>query len=214
MRHKYKLDKFISHLFDLLIPPKLYRLRERCYFSLAKNFSKIEIPWCYWSKKDYETLYVDPQDIKMEIKDGRIPRYDNTKFWERAKIFKGHPAVKQIFVECLPYSETLQYEHMMERVKKGQKAYWCRNETDVHKYFEILKSTYESMAKNGYLASYNDDNNAPSDQVYPNGILVSKGINGELYLERGGTHRLTIAQLLELNTVPVIVIREYSGRSK
>jgi len=174
----------------------------------------LHIPWCYWpiGGVSYQVIKVNPFDIVHEIKDGVVPLKDNTKFWQRARVFKPHKAVVDMFENGVLFSDTEQYKAMVTKINAGGKAYWCESKEDVDMYFAELIETYNSMKSNGYRRTeHRASGSVDWHGAYPNEILVSIDRNGQMYLERGGTHRLSIARLLNLDEVYVAVIREYVG---
>ena len=214
MRRSYLIDRYISKGADLVCPSFFTDLRKRVFNSMAPMLGRLNVPWCYWPADDvvYQIVKVNPFDIASEIKDGVVPLKDNTKFWRRARPFKPHSAVIDIFANGLHYSETEQYKAMIKKIDAGDTAYWCKTQKDVDKYFTELIDTYSSMKCTGYRCSESRGGEiAVWHGAYPNEILVSVDHQGQMHLERGGTHRLSIARLLELKEVYVAVIREYIG---
>ena len=67
------------------------------------------------------------------------------------------------------------------------------------------------MKRDGYIPSSARHDGGPQTYPYPNEILVSVDCNGRMYLERGGTHRLSIAKVLNISSVWVSVIRRHAG---
>jgi hypothetical protein len=213
MRLVYRIDRTVSSLSDFLVPEFMKSQRLSVYRVIAKIFGKIGIPWCFWPQKDFdfEFLVINPEEIEFQVKDGLVPVLDNTKFWKRATKFGGHPTIYDIFVEKLNFKETEQYKNMTKRIENGGFAYWCKNKEDITLYFERIVETYNSMKEMGYLSA--TQMGTPKENVndvYPNEILVSRGGDQRLYLERGGTHRLTIAKVLGLKQITVAVIRDYT----
>ena len=214
MRRSYLLDRYISKGADLVCPSFFTDLRKRVFNFIAPMLGRINVPWCYWPADDvvYQIVKVNPFDIAHEIKDGVVPIKDNTKFWQRARTFKPHSAIIDMFANGVHYSETEQYKTMSKKIDAGNTAYWCKTKRDVDKYFTELIDTYNNMKVNGYRRSeIRESEGAVWHGTYPNEILVSVDHRGSMYLERGGTHRLSIARLLDLNEVYVAVIREYIG---
>lgn len=189
-------------------------VRERIFDFVSPKLSILNIPWCCWptGQVHYQVMRVNPLDITHEIKDGIVPLKDNTKFWRRARVFQPHKAVVDMFAHGIHYTDTDQYRAMIAKIDAGSRAYWCESREDVNRYFIELTETYDSMKRCGYRRS--EDRTYLSEDwcgTYPNEILVSIDGQKKMYLERGGTHRLSIARLLELREVYVAVIREYVG---
>ena len=214
MRSAYALDRFFSRIGDALWPKRWSATRINIYRRCASAASKVNLTWCHWpaQQESFPLVEVSPAAISHQIKDGIVPLIDNTRFWLRAEPFKIHEAVTDIFVLGRDYRETAQYKQMLSRVESGQRAYWCRSQSDVNAYFSTLVEAYESMKRYGYIpSSARQDGGSQRSYPYPNEILVSVGCDGRMYLERGGTHRLSIAKALNISSVWVSVIRRYAG---
>lgn len=214
MRRSYLLDRYISKGADLVCPSFFTDLRKRVFNFIAPMLGRINVPWCYWpvDEFEYQIIKVNPFEINHEIKDGIVPLRDNTKFWERGRPFRPHKAIDEMFFKGKPYSETSQYKTMISKIDAGGAAYWCKSRQDVDRYFEDLVATYNSIKQDGYKRSEARINGEAKWQGdYPDEILVSIDHQGKMYLERGGTHRLTIARLLNLKEVYVAIIREHVG---
>ncbi len=116
----------------------------------------------------------------------------------------------QLFVENKEPELTDQYKAMQKAIdnKDWSISRNCKNTEQLNAYFETLKDIYKDMSSNKYR---------PSTQVkaryqntrkryYPDEICVSNGRNGEYIAERGGGHRLSLAQLIRIEKIPVIII--------
>ena len=110
------------------------------------------------------------------------------------------------------YTETEQFQAMINKVKNGELAYWCETEEDVHTYFNELRLMIESVRKNGYQEEGRRGAAMSHKGFYPDEILVSES-GGKYYLERGGTHRLTLCKLLNIESIKVCIIRSDNLRS-
>jgi len=212
MRKLYYIDRQISKIGDFICPQACEPLRGYAFQFISPLMGMAALPWCLWpnDKINYNIVKVDPFNIRYEIKDGLVPFKDNTRYWKRAKVFKSHQAVIDIFLNNIPYTETIQYKSMISKVDKGTDAYWCKSREDVEKYFLELIETYKDMKTNGYRRTEARVGSVTKwDGVYPNEILVSIDNKNQMYLEKGGTHRLSIARLLKLREVYVAIIREF-----
>ena len=118
--------------------------------------------------------------------------------------------IEKMFVDKESYDKTPQFLYMMKKVHNGEKAYYCQTEADVHHYFQKLKGTYTSMKTNGYLLQEelrktNHKLIDPRKKKNNNDelqIVISKD---RFLLGGGGTHRLLIAKLLNLDKSAGIV---------
>lgn len=124
--------------------------------------------------------------------------------------FEWNKCIVQLYVDGIPYQDTDQYKQMKESIEKKD---WhmsrnCKNNKDLDDYFETLNDIYNDMKNDTYQPStmvkarYQNTRK----RYYPDEICISIGRNGEYIAERGGGHRISIAQLLKISKVPVIVI--------
>jgi hypothetical protein len=117
--------------------------------------------------------------------------------------YKGHESMWQIFTEAVPYQQTEQYREMRSHVDAGiRHPNWpgCRTPEDVDRYFEELFVAHDQIRDHGYKSQAELGSSKPHDEV---GINV--GPDGELIVIRGGTHRLALAHILGVPTMPVLV---------
>ena len=152
----------------------------------------------------------------MKNKNGKkIPYYDRS-FGDkkmRGKVVDGDWDVpKQKFIELDIYKalerrinekakwqDTKFYTKVCKQVESGRSIYGIKNINELNKRCEHLDSLYESIKK-GYRCNRNiQSKNAEYDEVE-----INIGRNGE-YLFQNGVHRLGIAKILGIKSVPVMV---------
>ena len=162
------------------------------------------------SKKSYKKfgfyLSVDPKDIIYQTKHGEVPFLDNSDWHTNSRHFKEHDSIKQIFIDRLEWHQTSQYKLMMDRVDKGLPTYGCKSRNDVEDHIHSLRNAWQNLKEYGYVQQGFTNQHS----LYPDDILVSIDSSGVMYLERNGTHRLTMAKYLNLDSVDVYVIRTTS----
>ena len=156
--------------------------------------------------------YIDPLKIKYRVRRSSGPSpYIQGGDWDQMKTqFKWNDSINQLFVENLDACETDQYKQMKSSIDEQD---WhmsrnCRNERDLDLYFQTLFDIYNDMKNDSFKPS---SDSKPIYQntrkrYYPDEICISIGRNGEYIAERGGGHRISIAQLLKVKKIPVIVI--------
>ena len=114
--------------------------------------------------------------------------------------------VFQMFRDRIPYQETAQYAEISKAVADGLHHDWkargCRNQEDIHRYFEELVGIYQSIGSNGYSSQRELGSRCWLDEVR---VFVDR--NGELHKQQGeGHHRLAMARILGVEKIPVVVI--------
>ena len=92
---------------------------------------------------------------------------------------------------------------MKERVEHDLPTYGCKTLEDVENHYKKMLEGWHSIKTDGYKIQGFTNNKSP----YPDDILVSIGSEGDIFLERNGTHRLTLAQYFNLSKISVFVIR-------
>ena len=87
----------------------------------------------------------------------------------------------------------------------------CRNQEELDAYFKKLEDIYQEFS----LGQYRTQNELKEEDpvgkliIYPNEVLLAIDRQGNYLLESGGTHRLSIAKLLGLETIPAVIIRKH-----
>jgi len=120
--------------------------------------------------------------------------------------FKMVSSVVEIFVDDVPPQETEEYKKTLGRVE-DRDLVWTRGfrtKQDVDDYFAQLVAVYNDIQTNGFRTQKELGYDGADE------IRVCIDRNGDLNIFGGGTHRLSIALLLELDTVPVLVKRVHT----
>jgi len=191
---------------------KVAIFRIRCKYNLF--FKRQRVLWLgrHIRFNALKISYIDPLKIKYNVRRfaGSSPFIQDGDWDQNKIIFRPKESVIHIFKHKLPASESIEYKTMKAAIDKRD---WhnsrnCRSHEDLHAYFETLNDIYNDMIMGKYK---------PSTQVkaryqntrrrfYPDEICVSIDRNGEYINERGGGHRLSIAQLLKIDNIPVVII--------
>ncbi|MFC1945688.1 hypothetical protein ACFLW1_00645 [Chloroflexota bacterium] len=158
----------------------------------------------------FRVRYINPADVTHGVKGGIVP-YIQDGDWDLARReLPLNETVTELFVEHKLPPETAQYRRMRAAVEAEAPAYWCRTPEDVDRYFQVLLDTFEDISKSGYRTAQERRGTATAaGGYYPDEVLVSIGRDGELLLESGGTHRLSMAKLLVLEAIPAVVVRRH-----
>lgn len=107
-------------------------------------------------------------------------------------------AIKRRYVDGLSWEDTGIYDHYMDRIEENGRYDGCYDKTDVIRRYEKIDEMYSSMKEHGYDISQVDD-------LFDH-VCVHLSRNGEILHGGVGNHRLSIAQLLDLDEIPVRVV--------
>lgn len=124
-------------------------------------------------------------------------------------------AVLDFLRDGVPYSQTAQYREMMALVRSDQPHEWqargCSSEADVNRYFETMRHTFEQIRRDGYRSQAELGSINAYDEIK---VFVDR--EGQIHKQQGaGHHRLAMARILNVPSVPVIVVgvhREFALR--
>lgn len=128
--------------------------------------------------------------------------------WDRyAESFDVLPVVSQLFEEGRLPGETDEYQRYLKRINDGQLTWTkgLKNQQDLDRYYDALVQAYEDIKTSGYRTQMELGESGVDE------IRVCIDRDGTVCVLGGGTHRLSIARLLGLETVPVILKRVHSA---
>lgn len=168
----------------------------------------------------FKIIQVDPNNINKVTKRrkphlnrrihfGKVKDGDwdiNNLSFEKQPIYRA--GIKR-FKKNIPWREITEVQEQIEQVQNtqlGTKSHRDKNQVLIsYKKFENL---FEIIKQEGYQSQANLlDEIQRTDNLYPtelDEVAVDIGRNGEL-LYADGKHRLTIAKLLDISTIPVVV---------
>jgi len=158
-----------------------------------------------------KTMLIRPGDIRCVCRDTRIRKSSVQGAvmggdWDRAVLpwkqvlensakFKG---IRQHFLEGIPWEETALFRERYARVwRGGGRVRGKRTASDLARAYRKYDTIFESIRQRGILSPDEDGTVAP--------IYVHINRNGELVSTSDGNHRLFMAVLLSLETIPVRV---------
>jgi hypothetical protein len=123
------------------------------------------------------------------------------------KPFAIRPTVIDLFVDGRAPEETVEYRRMRDWVTKGEFGWTrgCRTTADVDWYFAEMTALFDTIRTDGYRTQRELGLDGADE------IRVCIDREGRPCVFGGGTHRLSIALLLDLPRVPVIVKRVHAG---
>lgn len=116
------------------------------------------------------------------------------------------PVVVQLFEEGKKPEETDTYQKHLRNLQ-ARRLTWAKNWSsveDLDAYFARLIDIYEDISTSGYRTQ------GDLDQIGDDEIRICINRNGDMCVFGGGTHRLSMAKLLELDRVPVILKRVHT----
>lgn len=124
--------------------------------------------------------------------------------WDLAKQpFEPLPSLVEMFHHGVDHRDTREYQVMHRAVRAGDFRWTkgCTTEEEVEAYFGQLTDVFDDIRAGGYRTQR--ELGIPGDDE----IRVCVDRDGRLAVIGGGTHRLTIATLLDLERIPVVVKR-------
>ncbi len=180
-------------------------------------------------RSPYTLLQVDPNQINFSMKEfntqnrkiaGSIidGNWDKDLYEFRNQDGNVHfhtlDSFEKHFVQGKSWENTKFYNKLLSEVQSGNVWWECQTKVDVEKRCDFLDGLYESIKQNGYLTQseikkrklVNEGRSRHKSYNTINGeIAVNIGRNGKIIFY-DGRNRLSIAKILNLDTVPVVVL--------
>ncbi len=142
----------------------------------------------------------DIYDYKGYVIDGDWDRLEKT--FEDLDVYM---AFKQVCIEGRKWSETVFYQHNLDIINQGHVPWGCQNKDDFDQRCKDLESLFHKIKHDGYKSQRELLPSQPGIQtVSADEVTVSIGRHGDL-LFSDGAHRLAIAKLLDIPTIPVVI---------
>ncbi|WP_293030989.1 hypothetical protein [Natronococcus sp.] len=136
--------------------------------------------------------------------------------WAETRI---HRSLEARFQEGEPWEVTAKYRYAAYKIENGLGDWRSSTIEELERRCADIDALYESMAEEGYvpqdeLLEREDDDMETGGAAmkpilgteFPHEMRVGIGRNGEIIRFSAGKHRLSIAKLLGLESVPVIVV--------
>lgn len=126
-------------------------------------------------------------------------------------------AYERHFEDGVPWEETAFFDRILDEIETGREPWGCSTPAEFRERCARLDRLYDRIAEDGYytqaeLAGSDDDpigigGRLPTERL-KNEIAIHVGRDGEaLFVD--GRNRLSIARLLDLDAVPVRVLRRH-----
>jgi hypothetical protein len=165
----------------------------------------IDVDKIYWVSP-HNIVFSSLQEFRFCDCKGLILGGDWDQLDKRFDTLDLYIAIKQVCLEGQGWADTLFYQRMLEDMHEGQFHYGCHDESGLQTRCRDIEALFRKIQREGYksqqelfLAGSIQD---PLLTEYE--VSVSIGRNGDL-LFSSGAHRLAIAKLLEVPTIPVKV---------
>lgn len=180
----------------------------------------------------FQVFQVDPAEIS-KLTGREYPHLHRLKLigsvrggeWDRKQgrdIYPGYPydfynaerfeetvlyqSLQERFIDEAPWKDTELVQRALELINQGHSVWHgCSSKTDVSEQCAKLDDLYRSIQETGYRHPTDSKKSWGIIARTLNQIVVDIGRDGDL-LFADGRHRLAIAKILELETVPVVVL--------
>ena len=178
---------------------------------------------------DRQLLYVDPDNIERANDPGfffklgsdcdvlgsnwdtDLPRFEDTFPYN---------AFEEHFIENEPWEETEMYDFLEDMFEAGRSWGGYTSFPEAHERLDDIDALHDNIRRNGYKTQREIQMNECDSPIgtpdwlmdrppEDHEIAVDIGRNGEIIFE-DGRHRLAIAKVLDLDTVPVQVVVRHS----
>jgi hypothetical protein len=174
----------------------------------------------------YRLRRVDPAAIRkvagrfgrMYQSAGVIEAGDWDRTDERFEEMDVYRAYEAHFEDGVPWQETDFYDRVLDELAAGEQRWGCSSKADFDARCERLDDLYETIASEGFRSqaelatdgggTLGEPTRLPTER-WKDEIAVHVDRNGE-FLFADGRNRLSIAKLLDLDAIPVRVLRRHA----
>lgn len=175
----------------------------------------------------FRRLWVDPASITKQVESptkrwGRVAGGD----WDQNVVpiaeTQAYQSTVAHFEAGVPWTETEEFEAYRRRLEAGTQPKGCDTEAELADRFDELDTVYERIVAEGYRSQTQLWEERPDSQqalfykwdrtVDPrlDEVTVSIARDGTLLHSNRGEHRLAMAKLLSLRSIPVLVRRRHT----
>ncbi len=195
--------------------PALRGVLQRAYrsgqYTGARLLSKIR-------NNDLFLIDVDPKSIQMTVHLSD-PTLTGNAVWHVGSVAGGdwdlggvpvaeHGHVAEILrahvMEKRSLTSIPQYRSHLRRIERGELIDSCTSTTEYEVRWQQIAALYKTIKEEGYKSQVELATDNPLDE-----IRVQVGRRGDFLFEEG-LHRLVIAQLLDISSVPVLVTKRHA----
>ena len=177
----------------------------------------------YTDANIFKTLYVDPSNVIFKTRDhfrhrGWVVSGDWDRQLSRIDESVAYQCLRRRFIEGESWKECGYVDYAREQIHSDAIAWGLSSENHIENRCAHLDRLYKSVRDEKYksqkeLIDADPDNTFAKnvDVIHPelNEVGIDIGRNGELLWNRIGYHRLILAKLLNINTIPVLVYRRH-----
>lgn len=202
------------------------------YFANSIRYSKrslaspYKIVWMDPSKIRHQQLisedlrlYCDKTwgKLEQEIPIGRFNKYDHPGSiiggeWDSLVIeFNDrcvYRSLRDHFVNDVSWEDTTLVQRVLEHIDRGEEVWGhppCSTRKDVWNKCENIDYIYNEIHKNGYKSQLQIGDNSTNGPLLDE-VTVNIGRDGDFLYNSDAAHRLTIAKLLEIESIPVQIL--------
>jgi len=206
-----------------IIKLKAYRYLNREFCKAVYQIWRVLIKLGMKTKVIYQDPFrayrIDPRRIKYAQKrefnplssSGRVlngdwDRPENLVLFEQSDAYQ---AVRQHFLEHVPWEQTMLYRRAIDKISKGQVLWGCSSRAEYDQRCRGLDQLYLTIKNRGYSSQkelHADRKRSGRWELDEIGTAI--GRSGD-YVFNNGRHRLSIAQILGLQQIPVNVIARH-----
>ena len=164
------------------------------------------------------TVWVDPNKIQYTIQENPFHKYQDrgrvvdgdwdlaTKPFEELDITK---AIRARFVDGYEWAETEFYTRVLSDLSAGKVKWGCRTQEEFAQRCLNLEQLFSDIRSNGYRPQSAIAADADNPYKAEDEISIHIARDGQLLFD-DGRHRLAIAQILEIDSVPVKVTARHT----
>lgn len=194
---------------------------------IIHNYQHYQHPLKYTSANPFKILKVDPKKVQtfqslpteQDVPDhrvvfdskGRFHKWENVGYvvdgeWDLNTTleFQFEKSARQHFIHDAPWSDTEYFNDKMELIENGGVWRGRKTKSEVKKVFKKWDQLYQSIKKDGYQRSL------PKGlfrwQKNFDELTVCIGRDGRLIRSSSGSHRICIARILDIDSIPARVL--------
>lgn len=177
------------------------------------------MPHRYTDADPFRLVSIDPHRLERSILEtapkrpqwGRVQGGDWDRRWEPFENRAVAIAIRQHFEEDVPWQETPLFTAYCDQLERFGNAWGYRSLEGFDRRCRSIEALYESIRIHGYRrqATLAGIDGAEPLSCRMDEINVDIGRDGTFYWRAYGQHRLAIAKLLDLESVPVLFHRRH-----